>query len=74
MVGGSNPSLPIWEHSSAVEQCADNAEADSSNLSVPIGSDNFYYESLITTIRAVEGAHREVGVPPFYTDVEFNLI
>jgi hypothetical protein len=31
-----------------------------------------YYEILIVTIRAVEDAYREVGVPLFYTDVEFN--
>ena len=28
--------LPAWEHSSVVEQRADNAEVDSSHLSVPI--------------------------------------
>ena len=54
-----------------VEQCADNAEVDSSNLSVPIGSTNFYYESLSITIRAQEGAPERCGIPPFYWDVEF---
>ena len=47
-----------------VEQCADNAEVDSSNLSVPIGSTNFYYESLSITIRAQEGAPREGWYTP----------
>ena len=36
LVVGSNPTTPVWEHSSVVEQRADNAEVDSSNLSVPI--------------------------------------
>jgi len=49
-------SIAHWEHSSVVEQCADNAEVDSSNLSVPIDSSNFYYEKMTAIIRAVEGA------------------
>jgi hypothetical protein len=45
-----------------------------SNPVLPIDSSNFYYEKMTAIIRAVEDAHREVGVPLFYTDVEFNLI
>jgi hypothetical protein len=31
-----------------------------------------YYETLSVKIRAVEDALRELGIPLFYTDVEFN--
>jgi hypothetical protein len=32
---GSNPTFSVWEISSVVEQCADNAEVASSNLAFP---------------------------------------
>ena len=47
---GSNPTSSVWEISSAVEQCADNAEVASSNLAFPItiiGSVSEWFKELV---------------------------